>query len=336
MTMHYNQGNDGSDTTRRAFLGVMGTAMLSLALPSRLAASLRRVATPIQLGLIADLHHDIMHDGTERLKCFQKAMAETQPDAIVQMGDFAWPSEKNQPLIDTFNADHPTILHVLGNHDIDGGYSWGEMLKAYGLERRYYAYDISGLRLIVLDGNERSPDYRDVYPAYIGLEQATWLEHELQSHDGPIVVFSHQPIAGPSPIDNAVEIQKILNRAADKVILAVNGHTHIDTVVRVGRIAHLHVNSASYKWVGTAHAHESYSEDIHHQYPSIQYTCPYRDAIFTTLSFDPTNWAIQIQACVSQWVGQSPAELGEENPGLTDGEEIAPRIRYRRIPRVTN
>ena len=84
------------------------------------------------------------------------------------------------------------------------------------------------------------------------------------------------------------------------------------------------------------YAHQSYSEDIHDRCPSIQYTCPYRDARFTTLSFDPQNGAVQVKACESQWIGKSPAELAEANPGLTDGEEIAPRIRYRRIPRVAN
>ena len=163
-----------------------------------------------------------------------------------------------------------------------------------------------------------------------------WLKEKLETLDGPIIVASHQPLAGAYAVDNAEEIQTILGNAASKVILVINGHSHIDEVVRVKNVTYMHVNSASYKWVGGNYRHESYSKEIHEKHPSISYTCPYRDSLFTTITVDPGNSTIHVKGCRSSWVGKSPAELGlDMHPGLTNGEEIAPRIRDRKIVRVS-
>jgi hypothetical protein len=97
----------------------------------------------------------------------------------------------------------------------------------------------------------------------------------------------------------------------------------------------MHVNSASYQWVGGKHKHESYSKDVHAKYPWISYSCPYRDSLFATLTVDPKRMTIHVEGRQSEWVGRSPAELGADvHPTLTHGEEIAPRIRDRQIARI--
>ncbi len=68
------------------------------------------------------------------------------------------------------------------------------------------------------------------------------------------MIISHQPIAGSYAIDNAEEIQKILSKHSDKVVLAMNGHTHIDLLIEVDDIPYLHINSASYHWLGSKYA----------------------------------------------------------------------------------
>ena len=79
------------------------------------------------------------------------------------------------------------------------------------------------------------------------------------------------------------------------------------------------------------------AKEIHAKHPSISYTCPYRDSLFTTLTVEPRTSAIHVKGCRSSWVGKSPAELGlDMHPGLTNGEEIAPRIRDRDIIRVSD
>ena len=162
-----------------------------------------------------------------------------------------------------------------------------------------------------------------------------WLKGQLETLDGPIIVVSHQPLAGAFPIDNADELQAILGDAADKVILAINGHSHIDQVIRVKNVTYMHVNSASYQWVGGNYTHESYAQEIHKQHPWISHTCPYRDPLFALLRVDPAHATIHVEGVASRWVGKSPAELGvNKDPGLTNGEEVAPRIRDRTFVRV--
>jgi predicted phosphodiesterase len=323
---------------RRRFLHtvskVVGAIACSLALPTAARAATSRLSKPIRLGLIADLHHDVMHDAPARLDAFLKAMAANPPDAIIQLGDFAQAKETNRPLVKQFQEAHPVALHVIGNHDTDGGVSFDQVLKEWGMKSRYYKHDVKGLRLLILDGNETPPDHKGGYPAYVGPKQIEWLKKELESHDGPFLIFCHQPLAGPSAIKNAEQVQKILNDVADRIILTINGHTHIDDLIQTGDVAHLHVNSSSYQWVGGNHKHLSYPAEIHAANPWIEYTCPYRDPLFTTLTFNPESSEVVLEGRKSEWVGKTPQQVGvADQPGVIDGQQVVPEIRARKIPR---
>jgi Icc protein len=322
--------------TRRGLLRAAAAASTAFALPTITAAAAERLEKPVRIGLIADLHHDVMHDGLARTAAFVKAMAARRPDAIMQLGDFAYPNTSNKAVIDLFNGAHERPLHVIGNHDTDSGHTKKQCLDIWGMTGRYYAQVIGGLRLLVLDGNDRgSPTYKGGYPSYVGKEQTKWLKEQLASQEGPVIVVSHQPLAGAWAVDNAKEIQGILGEASDKVLLAINGHSHIDDVLRYKKVTYMHVNSASYQWVGGSHLHDSYSKDIHAKHPFISYTCPYRDPLFATLTVDPKSLTIRVEGRKSEWVGPSPAELGaDQDPTLTDGEQIAPRIRDRQVKRI--
>jgi len=67
--------------SRRAFLQTTSLACFTLAVPKLASAALQK-ANDFTIGLIADLHHDIMHDGFERLQAFVTEMKKTSPDAI--------------------------------------------------------------------------------------------------------------------------------------------------------------------------------------------------------------------------------------------------------------
>ena len=317
---------------RRNFIRATGLAGTSILLPREVMAALSKIKNPIKLGMIADLHQDVMHDGPARLKAFLDAMKKEKPDALLQLGDFAYPSKKNEVVTKAFAKAHPKALHVLGNHEIDGGHSFDQVAKLWGMKGRYYTENVNGLDLIVLDANEKSQDHKSGYPEYIGKKQLEWLDKQLKTLKGPILVISHQPLAGPGSIDNAGEVQALLNAADDKVLLAVNGHTHIDHVARVGKLSYLHVNSASYKWVGGSHRNKSYPPEVHSKFRWIEYTCPYQDSLFATLTIDPAKGRIELKGRESQWAGKSPTQL--EIPtkhGLTNGKEICPMIRNRRL-----
>ena len=317
---------------RRDFFRATGVLGTSILLPREVMAALSKIKKPIKLGMIADLHQDLMHDGPVRLKAFLDAMKKEKPDALLQLGDFAYPSKKNAVVTESFAKAHPKALHVLGNHEIDGGHSFDQVAKLWGMKGRYYTENINGLDLIVLDANEKPQNHKGGYPEYIGNKQLEWLEKQLKTLKGPILVVSHQPLAGPGSIDNAGEVQALLNAAAGKVLLAVNGHTHIDHVAQVGKLSYLHVNSASYKWVGVSHRNKSYPPEVHSKFRWIEYTCPYRDSLFATLTVDPAKGLIQLKGRESQWVGKSPSQLATPTKyGLTNGKEICPKIRSRQL-----
>jgi predicted phosphodiesterase len=317
---------------RRDFFRSASVMATTILLSRQVLAVVTKIKKPIKLGMIADLHQDVMHDGPARLKTFLDAMKKEKPDALLQLGDFAYPTKKNEVVTKAFAKAHPKTLHVLGNHEIDGGHSFGQVAKIWGMKGRYYTENVNGLDLIVLDCNEKPKNRKGGYPANIGRKQLEWLEKQLKTLKGPILVISHQPLAGPGSIDNAGEVQALLNAAADKVLMAVNGHTHIDHLARVGKLSYLHVNSASYKWVGGSHRNKSYSPEVHSKFRWIEYTCPYRDSLFTTLTLDPVNGRIELKGRESQWVGKSPSQLAiPTKHGLTNGKEICPKIRSRQI-----
>ncbi|WP_276481467.1 metallophosphoesterase family protein [Paraflavitalea pollutisoli] len=321
-----------SNLHRRSFIRQAAAAGFSLAVPA-LAQALVGRQPRLSVGLITDLHQDVMHDGLERMKAFVGAMQTTNPDAIMQLGDFAYPTVKNQPVIDLFNQAHPTRLHVIGNHDTDSGFTHAQCVSVWGMSAPYYTQVVNGFRFIILNGNEKgSPAHKGGYPAYIGPAQTTWLQQQLSEGTEPIIVVSHQPLVGYLAVDNAAAIQQLLTAARHRVVLAINGHTHVDQLQYVDDVPYLTINSASYFWVGQNFIHDSYAPDIHKAYPWISRTCPYKEALFTTLTIDPKKMTITLLAKQSEWVGQSPEQLGfNEQKPLQLGKDIVPFIRFYKL-----
>jgi Icc protein len=324
-----NQANQAMTINRRDLIRTITFGGASLPLSAGASTILSSLSKPVRLGLIADLHVDLIPDSEARLDLFLKEMSESKPDGIIQLGDFAFAKKANQKTVDRFNKAYGTALHVIGNHDTDGGLSKQQCLDSWGMKAPYYHHELNGLHLVVLDANEKgSPAHKGGYPQFIGKTQADWLGKILAEIEGPVLVVSHQPLAGPYQIDNGREIQKILSRHADQIVLAINGHTHIDHLSEVAGIQYLHINSASYHWLGSKFAHESYPPEIHAKYPALKFTSPYQDALFTTLTFDPKSQRISVKKRKTSWVGESPEELGLKS-GTADS--VTPEIRERVI-----
>jgi Icc protein len=134
-------------------------------------------------------------------------------------------------------------------------------------------------------------------------------------------------------VDNAAEIQQLITSAKSKVVLVLNGHTHIDSLLYVSEIPYLTINSASYFWVGQNFIHNSYGEDIHQTHPWISRTCPYTNSLFTILTINLNKMTIHIESKKKgKWQGKSPKELGyNEMKPLQPDEEIVPFIRERNL-----
>lgn len=304
---------------RRTILKNVCATSVSLLLPAEIFAKYGPglPGKPIQLGVIADLHGGLAVDAEARLDAFLTLMAEIELDAIIQLGDFAFPNQKHQSYADKLNAAHPNVLHVIGNHEFDFGLTRKDCFKAWGIEAAYYRRDLEGLRILVLDGNEKgSPDHAGGYPTYIGQRQQKWLQHELKNAELPILILSHQPLAGWSAIDNAIEIQNLLAQHKDKIALCINGHSHVDSLVQVEGVNYLHNNSASYFWVGGK-----------------KRMAYYKDPLFSKITIDPKKSEIVIEGRVTTWrEGDNPAAYNYFESVTAPPESIVvPAIRDRRM-----
>jgi hypothetical protein len=103
---------------RRRFLARSCSAAAALAVPVPVPALARAAGRGrLRLGMISDIHQDVMHDGLQRLGAFLEAMRAAKPGLIVQLGDFCKPVAANQPFLDLWNSWDGPRCHVIGNHD---------------------------------------------------------------------------------------------------------------------------------------------------------------------------------------------------------------------------
>lgn len=305
----------------------------TLLFPTKFAKSNSKTML-VKFGLIADVHQDIMHDATERVELFVSAMEIEKPDFICQLGDFCIPHERNQEFFDTFQSFSEPKYHVIGNHDMDGGFSREQAVAYFGMPHKHYSFDKSGIHFIVLDGNDPG-GHRPGYACHIGEEQARWLQNDLKNTDLPCIIFSHQPIDNTfGGIESSATIQAILDEEnktteSNKVIACFSGHLHRDYIRLINGIYYIQINSASYHWLGGDYKHLSYDEKIHKDFPYIEFTAPYQKPLWATVTIDAEKGIMEITGKESQWVGPSPDDLQLKQNGM---HTITPTISNWRIP----
>ncbi|GAA3582223.1 metallophosphoesterase family protein [Snuella lapsa] len=315
-------------TSRREFIKLSSLAGAAMVLPiDGFSNSLGR--ENIEIGIIADVHQDVIHDGVERLRVFLDEAKKRHPDFIIQMGDFALPNKENQPFLDTWNAYKGDKYHVLGNHDMrDHGFTREQTMTWWDMNERYYSFDKKGVHFIVLDGNDPNPKPWSGYDRYIGEEQKNWLIQDLQNTNKPTIVFSHQTLQLEyDGVANMKEIRGILEDANKKagfkkVMCCLSGHTHTDYMTHINGIYYLQINSASYRWVGGDYKTIRYSEAIDKTHKWIKYTIPYKESLFTFMNIK--NNKIIVEPRKTVFVGPGPDELGMPEQRLDD--PIVPSI----------
>lgn len=295
--------------TRRHLL-LSGTgAVIGAMQTSRAAAaeSLMQTAAPphvLRLGVISDLHQDVVDDAMERLQGFLSASRGAEVDAVIQLGDFAQPKQANEPILKLWRELDLPHHSVLGNHDMDGGKTRDDAVKAFGMPGRYYAVELKGVKLIVLDGNEPSAGVSG-YARSLGGEQLDWLRAELGKDRKPVLVCVHQP---PLELENCLvdgdELLQILeeaNRAAGRRVIALLcGHLHRDFLIEKRGIPCLQINSAAYFWADAPYIYEG--------------------PLWAIIDIDLRAGTVEVKGTATRWEGSSP-----EDDGRTVGEtEQAP------------
>lgn len=286
----------------------------------------------VRFGVCADVHKDVMHDADERLKTFVDRMNTEQADFTIQLGDFCRPSERNNTFMTIWRSFNGPAHHVLGNHDMDGGFTRQQTVAYFKMPAKYYAFSHGGFHFIVLDGNDKTDPPQSGYARYIGAEQQQWLRRQLEETERPTVVFSHQGLKDKGGVANAEAIRRIFenaNQAAGraKVIACFSGHHHTDYACQINGIHYVQINSTSYFWMGGDYQHVRYSDQIDKQYPWIKYTAPYRDPLFALVTLE-ADGTVRIAGARSEWVGPSPWDLGYPQDNM---DRIGPRISSRQL-----
>ncbi|MCA9731033.1 metallophosphoesterase [candidate division KSB1 bacterium] len=275
----------------------------------------------VKIGMCSDVHLPTMHDSEYRITTFIDSMKSAQPDFIIELGDFGTPAEKYAPFFAIWNSFPGERYHVIGNHEMDGGYSKEQAVAYRHMPNSYYTFEKNNFHFIVLDGNDPKSENERGYKQYIGERQIKWLNNELANTKHPVVIFSHQGLTtypGGEEEDYGVEnndqIRAIFeahnkSHPAQKVIACFNGHTHYDYAENVNGIWYITINSMSYQWMGEAYEHIRYSEEIDKKFKWLKYTAPHKEPLFTIVEISSQGY-IKIHGKQTEWVGPSPWEVG--------------------------
>jgi len=145
---------------------ILGAATLG----PRVAGGVEPQAKSVRFGICADVHKDIMHDADERVRAFVERMNGEQVDFTIQLGDFCRPTPRNGAFLAIWRSFKGPSYHVLGNHDMDGGFTREQTVAYYKMPGRYYAFSHGGFRFIVLDGNDETDPPQSGYARNIGAE----------------------------------------------------------------------------------------------------------------------------------------------------------------------
>lgn len=305
----------------------------------------------VKFGIFADLHVDIMHDAQRRLEAFLDACRREDVDFIIHLGDFCYPESRtvlcrpeNRPinienaLCTPTYADKDAIIslfrdfekpgyHVIGNHDCDMC-TKEEVLAYYGVDYKpYYSFDQGGFHFVVLDPNYycrngeyisyRNGNYFDAQGdlPYLPPVQLSWLREDLAKTPYPTILFSHQRLMeGNNGIRNAQQLRRVLADAPNKVVLALNGHEHMDNLQKVDDTWFLNINSISNYWLGQNFTCMGrYGDQVDRMYPNLRYVAPYRDPVFSIITLE--DHGARVQGTRGAFVGITPEEQGVNKTG---------------------
>ena len=323
---------------RRNALRLLLTA--PLAFPATRAFSFSAASSasrkPLTIGWITDLHHGYCADALERLKVFIGEASDRKVDFILQGGDFCHPKPEASELMQVWNKFYGPRYHVLGNHDMDFG-TKSDIMNLWEMERPYYAFTKGGFHFIVMDCNHILKDgqYVDYVKGnfyidptrrdLVNPEQIEWLKSEIDRAKHPCIIISHQSfdeVWTGGTVPNRVEVRKVIDRANEgrkhpKVIACICGHHHLDHHMMINGVHYIHINSASYYYVGDG-------------YGSDGSKAMYSEPLFAFVTLDPAG-EIRVEGRQSTFRSPTPTEKGFPN-----AERISASISERSLTVMNN
>ena len=274
-------------------------------------------ARRVRFGLITDIHPDMQPNGAQRVRAFLDAAQQAKVDFIIQLGDFCWPAPTNRPYLEAWNEYAGPRYHVLGNHDMDDGYTREQTVAYCGMPGMHYTFSAGPVRGIVLDGNEPGGKASG-YKRFMGTEQLSWLERQLAEAERPVLMFIHQPFDADLEdyLENGAEVRGVLERAEKRrpgtIIAVFSGHLHMDYHREVNGIHYLEMNSAAYWWLNNPAARrETFAPEVHKSYRYLTHVAAYRDPLWSIVTLDLNRRELTLEGKRTEWVGPDPWARGE-------------------------
>lgn len=255
----------------------------------------------------ADFHHSVTgrspFGGIDQLEVMLAAAEKNNVDFIIHGGDFVSKSDEATELMDKYNNFHIPTYHCIGNHDTDGT-PYENVLKNYKMPDGHYYFDEGGYRIIVTDPNYskigdeyvhfnmgnyfKTPEARDWMPP----EQIEWLKETIESAPHPCIIISHTSYERTvSALNNREDVQKVINDANKKrknsVLMALNGHHHVDYVSIIDGVLYFDFNCVNNNWL--TKKHDLFPKEITDKYPSAPHCVYWNDPLYAIITVEGTT-----------------------------------------------
>lgn len=217
-----------------------------------------------RIAIVADIHHGGL-SFTKRgdtalslLAAFEAFVAETKPDAVVDLGDRITDVDREtdlrleQEVADAFAGLAVPCHHLCGNHDRNH-LTVDENEAVLGKPLGNRVVDIGGWRLVMWGADTKI--YR---PGSFLLKEPDllWLAAVISSADRPLAIMTHVPISGHAQIGNyyfernsqvstypGIDRVRQILRTARVPMVCVAGHVHWNTLTTIDAIPHFTIQS---------------------------------------------------------------------------------------------
>ncbi len=232
---------------RRAFLQQSCLCLAGLGAGRLLAAEMEG-SPRFRIGMVTDLHYADKEPTKTRF--YREALSKLdeaveyfnreKPKLVVELGDLidqADSVEQEMAWLQTIEARYAQLTvprhYVLGNHCVTT-LTKAEFAAYTGAAKTgHSSFDQDGIRFLILDACYRQdgvPYERKNFSwqdTSIPKVELTWLESELSSASGPVIVLAHQrlDVDKAHSVQNAAVVRALLEKSG-KVLAVFQGHSH--------------------------------------------------------------------------------------------------------------
>ena len=224
------------------------------------------------------------------------------------------------------------VYHVTGNHDTDACtkkvfVEFMEMINNYysfdhyvktgkdsEIDFHFVALDTSYIKVgdNYIPYEERNKDnYEDGKYPCVSEEQLDWLKRDVIAANKPTIILTHHSISRKNDVKNFDRVREAINELnADKqrVILCINGHSHLDGLEMLDGVPRLDINSCTHVWMGSSYVYRNFDDETEKKYPYLCNVAPYKEPVFACITL--TKEAIEVKGYSSEFIGPTPYELG--------------------------